>query len=97
MVTLLAHGCPLHAIVVALGSDERTVAGWVARGGDPGQAVQEYRVEPPRDLGQGHADEIRVKKQGDMVWMQRFPPIAPMSHVTMMSEQSAGDLTSLWL
>src|SRR3954471_9263283 len=31
VVTLLAHGCPLPAIVVAFGSDERTVVGWVAR------------------------------------------------------------------
>src|SRR6266853_1132243 len=38
VVTLLAHGCPLPAIVVAFGYDERTVAGWVARGGVQGQA-----------------------------------------------------------
>src|SRR6266436_3428632 len=54
VVTLLAHGCPLPAIVVAFGYDERTVAGWVARGGVQGQV---------------QADEIRVKKQGGMVWM----------------------------
>jgi hypothetical protein len=69
VVTLLAHGCPLQAIVVACGSDERTVAGWVARGGAQGQAVQEHLVEQPRDLGQVQADEIRVKKQGGIVWM----------------------------
>jgi len=69
VVTLLAHGCPLQAIVVAFGSDERTVAGWVARGGAQGQAVQEHLVEQPHDLGQVQADEIRVKKQGGMVWM----------------------------
>src|SRR5712692_748896 len=69
VVTLLAHGCPLQAIVVAFGYDERTVAGWVARGGDQGKAVQEHLVEQPRDLGQVQADEIRVKKQGDIVWM----------------------------
>jgi transposase-like protein len=69
VVTLLAHGCPLQAIVVAFGYDERTVAGWVARGGDQGQAVQAHLVEQPRDLGQVQADEIRVKKQGDIVWM----------------------------
>jgi hypothetical protein len=34
-----------------------------------GQAVQEYLVEQPRDLGQVQADEIRVKKQGGSVWM----------------------------
>ena len=69
VVTLLAHGWPRQAIVVAFGSDERTVAGWVARGGAQGQAVQEHLVEQPRDLGQVQADEIRGKKQGGIVWM----------------------------
>src|SRR3989440_9226043 len=69
VVTLLAHGCPLQAIVVAFGYDERTVADWWARSGRQGQAVQEHLVEQPRDLGQVQADEIRVKKQGGIVWM----------------------------
>ena len=69
VVTLLAHGCPLQAIVAAFGLDERTVADWWARSGRQGQAVQEYLVEQPRDLGQVQADEIRVKKQGSIVWM----------------------------
>jgi transposase-like protein len=69
VVTLLAHGCPLQAIVVAFGYDERTVAGWAARAGTQGQAVQEHLVEQPRDLGQVQADEIRVKQQGGIVWM----------------------------
>jgi hypothetical protein len=68
-VTLIAHGCPLQAIVVAFGYDERTVACWLARAGVHGQAVQEHLVEPPRDLSQVQADEIRVKKQGGLVWM----------------------------
>jgi len=69
VVTLLAHGCPLQAIVVAFGYDERTVAGWAARGGAQGQAVQEHLVEQPHDLGQVQADESRGKNQGGMVWM----------------------------
>src|SRR5437588_11674302 len=69
VVTLLAHGCPVQAIVAAFGFDERTVAAWWARSGRQGQAVHEYLVEQPRDLGQVHADEIRVKKQGSIVWM----------------------------
>src|SRR2546426_2586729 len=69
VVTLLAHGCPLQAIIVAFGYDERTVADWVARGGVQGQAVQEHLVEQPRDLGRVKADEIRVKQQGGIVWM----------------------------
>src|SRR5947209_4106886 len=69
VVTLLAHGCPPQAIVAAFGFDERTVLRWMARGGVQGQAVQEHLVEHPRDLGQVQADEIRVKKQGGIVWM----------------------------
>ena len=68
IVTLMAHGCPLQAIVVAFCVDERTVAAWGRRAGVQGQAVQEHLVEQPRDLGQVQADEIRVKKQGGIVW-----------------------------
>src|SRR5437870_2652843 len=69
VLTLLAHGCPLQAIVVACGFDERTVAAWGARSGRQGQAVQECLVEPPHDLGHIQADESRVKKQGGIGWM----------------------------
>jgi transposase-like protein len=33
VLTLMAHGCPLQAIVVAFGYDERTVAAWFTRAG----------------------------------------------------------------
>jgi hypothetical protein len=69
VVTLLAHGCPLQALVAACGFDERTGADWWARAGRQGQAVHEYLVEQPRDWGQVQADELRVKKQGGIVWM----------------------------
>jgi transposase-like protein len=69
VVTLLAHGGPVQAIVAALGFDERPVAAWWARAGRQGQTVHEYLVEQPRDLGQVQADELRVKKQGSIVWM----------------------------
>src|SRR5262245_18769653 len=69
VVTLLAHGCPVQAIVAAFGFDERTIAAWWARSGRQGQAVHEALVEQPRDLGQVQADELRVKKQGGIVWM----------------------------
>ena len=32
VITLLAYGCPLQAIVAAFGIDERTVASWPAAG-----------------------------------------------------------------
>jgi transposase-like protein len=67
--TLWAHGGPLPALVVAFGFAERTVAAWFARAGTQAQAGQEQLVEPPRELGQVPADEIRVKPQGKMSWM----------------------------
>lgn len=60
VLTLLAHGCPLQAIVVAFGFDERTVAAWIARAGRQSRAVHGHLVEQPQDLGQVQADEIRV-------------------------------------
>ena len=69
VVTLLAQGCPLLAMVVAFGLDERTVVKWPARAGQHCESVQEHRVERPRDLGQVQADELRVKKQGGIVWL----------------------------
>jgi transposase-like protein/IS1 family transposase len=69
VVTLLAYGCPLQAIVAAFRLDERTGAAWWARAGQQGQAIQEDLVEQPRELGHVQADEIRVKTQGHIVWM----------------------------
>src|SRR5262245_32681145 len=69
VLTLLAHGCPLQAIVVAFGFDERTVAAWMSRGGGQSRAVHAHLIAQPHHLGQVQADEIRVKKQGGIVWM----------------------------
>ena len=69
VVTVLAPGCPVHAIVAALEFDERTSAAWWARAGRQGQAVQEALVEPPRDVGQSQADALRGKTQGGLVGM----------------------------
>jgi transposase-like protein/IS1 family transposase len=69
VITLLAHGCPVQAIVAAFQLDERTVFSWQKRAGEQCARVHEQLVEQPRDLGQVQADEIRVKKQGGLVWM----------------------------
>ena len=69
VVTLLAYGCPVQAIVMAFGLDERTVQSWQRRSGKHCQQVHEHLVEQPRELGQVQADEIRVKMQGLIVWM----------------------------
>jgi transposase-like protein len=69
VVTLLALGCPIQAIVVAFGLDERTVRAWLDASGVHCQAVHEQLVEQPRPLGQVQADELRVKAQGVVLWL----------------------------
>jgi transposase-like protein len=69
VVTLIAFGCPVQAIVVAFGLDERTVMDWQARAGKHAQQVHEHLVEQPRDLEHVQADEIRVKAQGRALWL----------------------------
>lgn len=69
VLTLLAYGCPIQAIVVAFDLDERTVRDWQSRAGQHCANVHEHLVQQPRDLGQVQCDEIRVKKQGGIVWM----------------------------
>src|SRR3970282_2686988 len=69
VATLIAHGCPLQAIVAAYHLDERTVMSWQARVGRHCQRVHEHLVQRPRDLEHVQADEIRVKGQGKIVWL----------------------------
>ncbi len=69
VVTLIAHGCPVQAIVAAFALDERTVMAWQARAGQHAQQVHEHLVEQPRDLEHVQADEIKVKVQGQAVWL----------------------------
>jgi len=69
VVTLLAYGCPVQAIVMAFGLDERTVLSWQERAGVHCEKVHAHFVEQQRDLIQVQADEIRVKIQGAIVWM----------------------------
>ena len=70
VITLLAYGCPMQAIVAAYGFDERTVKGWWQRAGMHCQKVHEHMVGQSQfDLGQVQADEIKVKTQGGTIWM----------------------------
>ncbi len=70
VVTLLAYGCPIQAIVHAFALDERTVASWRDRAGVPCQHVHEAIVEQERlDLVHVQADEIRVKGRNMIAWM----------------------------
>jgi transposase-like protein/IS1 family transposase len=70
VVTLLAYGCPIQAIVHAYGLDERTVASWRDRAGKQCQKVHQAIIEQGRlDLVHVQADEIRVKGRSMIAWM----------------------------
>ena len=70
VLTLLAYGCPIQAIVAAFGFDERTVKKWWQRAGAHCQQVHQHLVENSQlDLGQVQADEIKVKIQGGHLWL----------------------------
>jgi len=69
VVSLLAYGCPVQAVVYALALDERTVKRWLANSGRHSQQVHAHLVQQPRRLGQVQADELRIKLQGAVLWM----------------------------
>ncbi len=70
VVTLLAYGCPVQAIVHAFELDERTVARWRDRAGDQCEKVHKDVVEQGKlELIHVQADEIRVKGRGVIAWM----------------------------
>jgi transposase-like protein len=70
VVSLLAHGCPVQAIVFAFALDERTVLEWHSRVGQHAQRVQrEIVCQGQIDVGQVQADELYVKTQQGAVWM----------------------------
>lgn len=70
VLTLLCHGCPRQAIVVAFGLDERTVADWQARAGRHCQQGHEHVVQRGQvDLQHVQADARWVKLVGKRVWL----------------------------
>jgi IS1 family transposase len=70
VVTLLAYGCPIQAIVQAFSLDERTVASWRDRAGKHCHQVHQAVVQQGQlDLQHVQADEIRVKGCKMIAWM----------------------------
>ena len=63
-MALLSFGCPLLAIVFALGRDERAIASWQKKAGEQGQRVHEQIVQAPQDLQQALAGQLYGKAQG---------------------------------
>ncbi len=70
ILALLAYGCPVPAIVLAFGLDERTVADWQLKAGRHAKTVQEQVVcHGQVDVGQVQADELYTKTQAGPVWI----------------------------
>src|SRR5512143_1725399 len=70
VITLLCHGCPVQAVVIAFGLDERTVADGRGRAARHGQRLHEHVVLSGQvDLGHVQADELLVKAAGRRLWM----------------------------
>jgi transposase InsO family protein len=70
VLTLLAFGCPVQAIVAAFGLDERTVSDWQQKAGRHAQRVHhEVVCKGQVDLGQVQGDEFYVKTQCGSVWI----------------------------
>ena len=70
VLTLLAYGCPIPAIVATFALDERTVADWQSKAGKHARQVQETVVcQGQIDLGQVQADELYTKTQAGPVWI----------------------------
>ncbi len=70
VITLLAYGCPVQAICCAFCLDERTVANWHRAAGLHCQRVHQHVIESSQmDLKQVQADELRIKAQGQILWM----------------------------
>ncbi len=70
VVTLLAYGCPMQAIVAAFGLDERTVGRWAREAGTQCKLVHEHLVEGGHvELEQVQADELRVRVVGGVMWL----------------------------
>ncbi|MCP5086987.1 MAG: IS1 family transposase, partial [Rhodobacteraceae bacterium] len=70
VLTLLAWGCPLKAVVQAFGFHEKTVKEWWRRSGEHCRVVHEHAIgQSQLDLQQVQSDELKVKAQGGSFWM----------------------------
>ena len=70
VLTLVAYGCPIPAIVATFDLDERTVADWQLKAGRHAKTVQQQVVcQGQVDVGQVQADELYTKTQAGPVWI----------------------------
>jgi len=70
VVSLLAYGCPVQAIVATFQMDERTVWRWLSQAGTHCEGVHEKLVSHGQlELGQIQADELKVKTYLGTIWL----------------------------
>jgi transposase-like protein len=70
VLSLLAYGCPIPAIVATFALDERTVADWQLKAGRHAKTVQEQVVGQGHvEVGQVQADELYTKTQAGSIWI----------------------------
>ena len=70
VVTLLAYGCPVQAVVAAFGLDERTIARWQRESGHQCRRLHEHLVQAGGVLlSQVQADELRIRIVGGVLWL----------------------------
>lgn len=68
VVTLVAYGCPVAAIVAAFERDERTIARWLERSGTHAETIHHQHMHP-LDLQQVQVDEMWIRIQKQVVWL----------------------------
>lgn len=70
VLSLLAYGCPIPALVATFDLDERTIADWQSKAGQHAKSVQATVVcQGQVDVGQVQADELYTKTQAGAVWI----------------------------
>jgi len=73
VLTLRAHGCPVPAVVRALGLDERTVRAWLLKAGAHAAAFHDHQLAAAGgvapEAAHVQADEICVRVRGGRVWL----------------------------
>lgn len=70
VVTLLAYGCPMQAIVAAFSLDERTIARWQRESGHQCRRLHEHLVQAGGELlTHVQADELRIRIVGGVLWL----------------------------
>src|SRR6185369_2278633 len=68
VVTLVAYGCPIPAIVAAFERDERTIGEWLQRAGDHAELFHHQQMRP-LDLQQVQVDEVWLRMQQQVMWV----------------------------